>query len=223
MAPPMKKPGAGRSPEFDRRNLCEEAARIMVEHGITDYRFAKQKAVARLGLSPRRTELPSNRELAEAMRVRLRLFDHDGASERYRTRLDRAVEIMQRLNDFRPRLVGSLLNGIATEHGAVELHLFSDVPESVMACLQDLRLAHRSFDKRVRFPRDQHEHVPGFSFEWRNSAFDVLVFQSHRIRQAPLCPVEGRPMQRAPMKRVRQLKQACDAAPPGAALSGPGG
>lgn len=210
MAPPMKKPGSGRSPELDRRTICEEAARIMVEHGITDYRFAKKKAVQRLGLSPRRTELPSNRELAEAMRVRLRLFDGEGLNERYRARLERAVEIMEMLDEFRPRLVGPLLEGIATRHGAVQLHLFSDAPESVMMRLDDMQLPHRPFDKRVRFPSDQYEQVPGFSFEWKNSAFDALVFKYHRIRQAPLCPVEGRPMRRASADRVVELQQELD-------------
>lgn len=207
MSPPVKKPGSGRSPEFDRRKICDEAARIMVEHGITDYRFAKKKAVQRLGLSPRRTELPTNRELAEAMRVRLRLFDGDGLNERCQTRLERAVEIMELFDEFRPRLVGPLLEGIATPHGAVQLHLFCDAPESVMLRLQDMQLPHRPFDKRVRFPSDQYEQVPGFSFEWKNSAFDCLVFQYHRIRQAPLCPVEGRPMRRVSAERVLELRQ----------------
>jgi len=210
MAPPSRKPGSGRSPEFDRRTICEEAARIMVEHGITDYRFAKNKAVQRLGLSPRRTELPSNRELAEAMRVRLRLFDGDGLNERYRTRLERAVEMMDLLDEFRPRLVGPLLEGIATQHGAVQLHLFSDAPESVMLRLQDMDLPHRPFDRRVRFPSDQFAQIPGFSFEWKNSAFDVLVFKYHHIRQAPLCPVEGRPMRRVSAERVLELRRAVD-------------
>lgn len=205
--PPIKKPGAGRSPELDRRTVCEEAARIMVEHGIRDYHSAKKKAAQRLGLSLRRTELPSNRELAEAMRVRLRLFDGAGLNERYRTRLDRAIEIMERLAEFRPRLVGPLLEGIATEYGTVELHLFCDAPESVMLCLQDMQLAHRPFDKRVRFPSDQYEQVPGFSFEWKHSAFDVLVFKYRRIRQPPLCPVDGRPMRRASAERVLALQQ----------------
>lgn len=205
-----KKPGSGRSPELDRRTICEEAARVMVEHGITDYRFAKKKAVQRLGLSPRRTELPTNRELAEAMLVRLRLFDGEGLNERYRTRLERAVEIMDLFDEFRPRLVGPLLEGIATAHGAVELHLFSDAPESVMMRLQEMQLVHRPFDKRVRFPSSQYEQVPGFAFEWKTSSFDVLVFKYHRIRQAPVCPVEGRPMRRASADRVLELRRELD-------------
>lgn len=210
MARSSRKPGNGASPELDRRTICEEAARIMVDQGITDYRVAKKKAVQRLGLSPRRTELPSNRELAEAMRVRLRLFDGEGANDRYRTRLERAAEVMELFAEFRPRLVGPLLEGIATQHGAVELHLFCDAPEQVLVCLQAMDLSHRPFDKRVRFPPDHYEQVPGFAFEWRNSSFDALVFKYHRIRQAPLCPVEGRPMRRASADRVMEMRKECD-------------
>jgi hypothetical protein len=205
-----KKPGTGRSPELDRRNICEEAARIMVDHGVSDYGFAKKKAVQRLGLSPRRSELPSNRELAEAVGTRLRLFDGGGLNERYRTRLDRAMEVMDLLEEFRPRLVGPLLEGIATRHGAVELHLFCDAPETVMGKLEQMALPHQPFDKRVRFPSERCEQVPGFSFEWDSSAFDVLVFKYDAIRQAPLCPVDGRPMQRASAERVMQMRQEFD-------------
>lgn len=205
-----RKAGPGRALEFDRRTICEEAARIMIDHGISDYGFAKKKAVQRLGMSPRRTDLPSNRELADAVRVRLRLFDGDGANDRYRTRLDRAVEIMGLFSEFRPRLVGSLLEGIATAHGAVELHLFCDAPEQVIARLQEMCLPHRPYDKRVRFPSDRYEQVPGFVFEWKNSPFDVLVFKYHRIRQAPVCPVEGRPMRRASAERVLEMRRELD-------------
>lgn len=211
-----RKAGSGRSPEFDRRTICEEAARIMIDHGISDYRFAKKKAVQRLGLSPRRTDLPSNKELADAVRVRLRLFDGDGSSDRYRTRLERAVEMMGLLSEFRPRLVGALLEGIATRHGTVELHLFCDAPEQVMACLQGLGVSHRPYDKRVRFPTDHYEQVPGFTFEWKNSSFDALVFKYHRIRQAPVCPVLGRPMQRVSADRVLELRRELEEEGPGA-------
>jgi len=202
-----RKPGAASAWELDRRTICEEAARVMVDQGITDYQSAKRKAVNRLGLSPRRTDLPSNREIGDAMRIRLRLFDGQGARDRYRERMQRAGEVMAMLEDFRPRMVGALLEGIATKHGAVELHLFCDAPEHVMLHLEQLSLPHTPFDKRVRFPGDRYELTPGFAFEWRNSIFEALVFKCQRIRQAPLCPMEGRPMRRASVDRVQALRQ----------------
>ncbi|MBS1270031.1 MAG: hypothetical protein MAG794_00983 [Gammaproteobacteria bacterium] len=203
----FKKPGSGRAPIIDRRTVCEEAARIMIDHGISDYHFAKKKAAQCLGVSPRRTEFPSNRELADAVRVRLRLFDGDGLNDRYGMRLERAAKIMDLFVEFRPRLVGPLVDGIATQHGAVELHLFCDAAEHVMARLQEMRLTYRSYDRRVRFPPDRYEQVPGFTFEWKNSLFDILVFKYRRIRQAPLCPVEGRPMRRVSVDRVMELRR----------------
>lgn len=193
--------------DLDRRTICEEAARVMVDHGITDFQAAKRKAVQRLGLSPRRTDLPSNREIGDAMRVRLRLFDGKGSNDRYCKRLDRAAELMSLLEAFRPRMVGPLLDGIATEHGTVELHLFCDAPEEVMLQLDEMGLSHVPFDKRVRFPGDRYEQTPGFAFEWRNSLFEALVFKCHRIRQAPMCPVEGRPMRRASADRVVEMRR----------------
>lgn len=207
MTQPSRKYGSGRSPELDRRTICEEAARIMVEQGMSDYRCAKQKAVHRLGLSPHRSELPSNRELTDAMRVRLRLFDGRDSNRRCQTRLSHALELMALLEEFRPRLVGPLLDGIATRHGTIDLHLFCDTPESAMLRLGDLDIRYRPFDKRMRFPVDRYEQVPGFGFAWRTSQFDVLAFEQHRIREAPLCPVDGRPMRRAGADRVAVLRR----------------
>jgi hypothetical protein len=206
----LKKAGPGRSPVFDRRAICEEAARIMIDHGISDYGFAKKKAAQRLGISTRQSEMPSNRELTDAVRVRLRLFDGDGSNDRYRARLERASQVMELLAEFRPRLVGPLLEGIATQHGVVELHLFCDAPEHVLARLQEMNLDHQPFDKRVRFTADHYEQIPGFAFEWENSPFDILVFKYQGIRQAPVCPVDGRPMRRASADRVLEMRRGLD-------------
>ena len=56
----------GRSHQL-RRRVALEAARLISEHGIRDYRQAKLKAAQRLGLDDEQ-QLPRNREIEEALR-----------------------------------------------------------------------------------------------------------------------------------------------------------
>ena len=59
-----------------RQLLAQEAARIIVEQGIEDYRLAKTKAAERLGLRERGS-LPGNAEIEAAVGQHLQLFGRE--------------------------------------------------------------------------------------------------------------------------------------------------
>ena len=111
-----------------RRVVAQEAARIIVEQGVQDYRLAKTKAAERLGMSDRGS-LPRNGEIEEAVAEHLQLFRHDTHSPLLQSLRSAALSAMQMLSPFTPRLVGLVLAGTAGEHSAVNLHLFSDSAE----------------------------------------------------------------------------------------------
>ena len=59
-----------------RQMLAQEAARIIVDQGIRDYRVAKTKAAERLDMRDRGS-LPGNAEIEQAVSEHLRLFAGD--------------------------------------------------------------------------------------------------------------------------------------------------
>ena len=59
-----------------RRAVAQEAARIMAEHGIQDFRAAKRKAAERFGVTEEGA-LPSNAEIEESLVAYQRLFGGD--------------------------------------------------------------------------------------------------------------------------------------------------
>ena len=63
-----------------RMVLAQEAARIIVEQGIEDYRSAKLKAAERLGMSTRGA-LPGNPEIEKAVAEHLQLFGRESHSD----------------------------------------------------------------------------------------------------------------------------------------------
>src|SRR5262245_6582154 len=108
-----------------RRALAQEAARIMAEHGISDFFVAKRKAAERLGVPDGGAVLPKNTEIEAALAEYQRLFGGASHAESLHAQRRAALSAMRYLREFEPRLVGSVLSGTATEHSEVQLHLFA--------------------------------------------------------------------------------------------------
>ena len=184
--------------------MAQEAARLIQEHGIDDFHAAKDKAAARLGARNRRS-LPTNREIELALAERQRIFRGEQHSLMILRLRETAAAVMRRLQTFRPRLVGAVLSGHATEYSSVDLHLFSDVPESVGENLQTQGIAHQPVQRRYRLRRDSLTIFPGYRFYYSRIKIAATVFPERRQAHAPLSPVDGRPMHRANLREVEEL------------------
>jgi hypothetical protein len=185
-----------------RQELADEAARLMAEHGIADFSLAKRKAAERLGVR-RGAALPSNGEIHLRLAERQRTFDsaHNDRLGRLRSVAALAMEF---LAAFRPKLVGPVLDGTATQSSAVELHVFSDSPEVVAAALESRGFRLRDAQRRYRFGRDS-ELIPGFELLINDEEVEVMVFAERGSSHAPLSPVDGKPMRRASRAAVLTL------------------
>ncbi len=187
-----------------RRALAQEAARVMAEHGIRDFLFAKRKAAERLGVTDNAV-LPKNVEIEEALAEYQRLFEGDSHAESLHAQRQVALEAMRRLREFEPRLVGAVLSGTATEHSEVQIHLFADRAESVTIRLMDQGIPHEVTERRVKMNAERVLAYPGVSFEIDAQQIEATVFPTDGIRQAPVSPVNGKPMRRANADELEQL------------------
>jgi len=184
--------------------LAQEAARIIVEQGIQDYRLAKTKAAERLGMSERGS-LPGNSEIEHAVSEHLKLFGRESHLDLLRVLREAALSAMELLAPFTPRLVGPVLHGTAAANSAVNLHVFSDSSELVAQSLQDRSVQFRIYERRIKSRRDHVETFSGFRFTHDNSSIEATVFPVDGMRQAPISPVNGKPMQRADKNAVLEL------------------
>ena len=190
--------------ERARQVLAQEAARIIVDHGIRDYRLAKQKAAERLGTGWRGA-LPGNAEIEAAVANHLQIFGGDSHDDLLRLMRTAALSAMELLSQFSPRLVGPVLVGTADENSAVNLHVFADSPEMVAMEIGDLGIHFRSYERRLKSRRGQIEMYPGFKFSHCNETVQATVFPVDGIRQAPMSPINGKPMRRAGSDVVQTL------------------
>jgi AcrR family transcriptional regulator len=191
------------SPEL-REELAEEAARLMVEHGIEDFSLAKRKAADRFG-ARFAGALPSNAQIHERLVERQRIFEADARDGRVATLRTLAARVLLLLEPFRPKLVGAVLAGTATANSAIEVHVFSDSPEDVAGALESHGLRPRNHQRRYRFGREMTELIPGFALVLDGEQIEVMVFPERGSNHAPLSPIDGKPMRRASRSAVLAL------------------
>jgi hypothetical protein len=187
-----------------RRALAQEAARLMFEHGVDDYGFAKRKAAERLGATDV-ASLPKNAEIDVALAEYQRLFAADTHADTLAEQRRVALDAMEMLEEFEPRLVGPVLAGTATPHQEISLHVFSDSPEAVSLRLLDDRIQYRIAEHRVRMNAERVLQLPVVQFSVYDIPVEATVFPKDGIRQSPLSPSDGKPMRRAGVHEVRGL------------------
>jgi hypothetical protein len=187
-----------------RQMLAQEAARIIVEQGIQDFRVAKTKAAERLGLKERGS-LPGNTEIEQAVAEHLELFGRQSHFDLLQLLRRAALSAMEILSPFDPRLVGPVLNGTAAAHSSVNLHVFSDTPELVALKLDEWQMPYSAYERRLKSRRDRADTYAGYRFHFGDAPIEATIFPVNGMRQAPISPVDGKPMKRADRSAVQKL------------------
>src|SRR5699024_861906 len=188
-----------------RLHMARIAAQFMQEQGVRDFHTAKRKAAERLGVDVRSSALPSNQEVENALAEHQRLFEGSIHQERLAGMRAAALEAMIWLAEFKPRLVGDVLSGLANAHSDICLHVFADPPELFDLFLQEQGIPHDIVERRLRVTRDCHQYYPAFRFAAGDHGFEAILFSAEEIRQPPLSLVDGSPMQRAGCSQVERL------------------
>lgn len=194
-----------------RRELAQAAARIMAEQGISDFFMAKQKAAQRLGVSEN-GNLPRNVEIQTALEEYHRLFGAEKQDTLIRTLRREARKAMMLFDDFHPRLVGQVLAGTASDHAAIELHVFADTPEQVAMHLLHNEVPYEMSEWRGRSRRGEALTYAAYTFMAGDVPVEAVVFPLKGLREAPSSPVDGRPMIRASMRELDALLAASNSA-----------
>lgn len=197
-------PGPNRSTQKIRMEIAQLAAKMLAMDTAPDYLAAKRKAAARLGVKLDRF-MPTNQEVEQALIDYQRLFQHDAQRSILETLRRTAVDAMTFLAPFRPLLTGPVLNGTATEHSEVILHLFSSTPDEISHFLDAHGIPHRATDWTIKIRVREWIEVPAFRLVAGDTNVVLVVFSNERHNVTPLSPIDGRPMQRAGLSELRSL------------------
>ncbi len=97
-----------------------------------------------------------------------------------------------------------------TRYTPLELHVFATTPEEVILYLGECGVPAEPFDKRFRFGRERQQSVPALRFRADDIGVEVVIFPENGLREAPLSPVDGRPMERLSAAEVAALAAELD-------------
>ena len=180
-----------------RASICDTAARLIAEEGISDYSQAKRKALRQLGL-PESTPLPSNAEVEAALREWQAVFQDKEQIERVAHLRRKAAELMEILQEFRPYLTGSVLDGTAGRYAEIDLQLFADSAKEI-----EIFLLNRGVPYSHATPRnDRAEAV--LVVESEDAVANLVVYPTLDERISPKGR-DGRPRERARLTAVKAL------------------
>ncbi|WP_315853666.1 HD domain-containing protein [Rubripirellula tenax] len=133
-----------------RRQIAWQAARLMHSRDVTEYFQAKQRAaraVVRGWVKP--ADLPSNAEIREQVQILARLHEGSRPTNQLRSMRLRAMWWMKQLEEFHPKLIGSVWTGGIREGSDIDIHVFTNHPDTIAMRVEALGGSHTLERKRV--------------------------------------------------------------------------
>lgn len=169
--------------ELLRAEIAAAAARMIAEDGA-DYGTAKRKA-ARLILGNQRIGgniLPDNAQIEDEVREYQALFFGEEHAQHLLHLRRLAVELMEKLAEFKPWLTGAVLKGTATEHSDIHLQLFADNGKDVAVFLLNAGINYEVTES----PHFRHPDraVETLSFMWKKKAVHLTLYDLGDLRGA---------------------------------------
>lgn len=187
-----------------RRQITWEAARLMYERRETEYFRAKQKAaqhVHRGWVKP--ADLPSNAEIRDEIQALARMHEGEARHQHLRDMRLEALRLMRLLERYRPRLIGSVLTGHIRQGSDIDLHLFADGLDGILAVLDNEAMVYDVERKRVRKQEEEHTYTHVHIHD--RYPFELTIYPSNQVHHIFKSSITGKPIERASIKELEEL------------------
>jgi predicted nucleotidyltransferase len=183
-----------------RHRAAIRAAELMYFEGVKEYLRAKRKASRHVG----HRVFPNNREIRDELDRLAEVLEGPARKERLLDLRLLALEVMEVLEEFEPRLIGSVLTGHIRRTSDVDLHAFSDHHPLVEECLLEA-----GFDLDFELVKTEkggrYVEFPHYYLQLSAGVVEVSVYPRRDLRRPQRSSITHRTMQRATLVRVRQL------------------
>lgn len=187
-----------------RQQIAWVAARLMHTREVTEYYQAKQKAAracVRGWVKP--SDLPSNAEIRHQVQVLARLHDAGAPDDELRSMRLRALWWMNRLSEFHPKLIGSVLTGGIREGSDIDVHLFTNHVEGILWRLEALGAAHDVEYKRVS--KDNQVRVFTHVHVHDQYPVELTVYPVSKLGHRFRSSITGKPIERVGSAELEKL------------------
>ena len=195
-----------------RAALAQLAAQIMYGEDVKQYFTAKRLAAKRLlgqlnakSIRYRSRDLPSNGEIKQALLELVTEIEGSGRTRRLFAMRIVALETMEALARFTPRLIGSVATGHVRSGSDVDIHVFAWDASDVEAHVSELGWVHEtqrvSIVKHGKVMEFTHVHVPDVF------PIELTVYPPNELRNRPRSSTDGKPIVRI---RDSALRAICE-------------
>lgn len=188
-----------------RRQIAWEAARLMFERRESEYFHAKMKAarhVYRGRVKP--SDLPSNAEIQAEIQNLSRLFDgRSGNEEKLREMRMLGLQLMTLLQDYRPRLIGSVLTGSIRRGSDIDIQLFAQSVDAVAGTLDYHGMQYEIERKTVR--KAGATKIYRHLYVEDRFPIELTVYPPQQATVVSKCSITGKPIERASLKEFRTI------------------
>ncbi|HZZ72450.1 MAG TPA: HD domain-containing protein [Pirellulales bacterium] len=190
-----------------RRQIAFEAARLMYARQESEYLRAKQKAAKRCcagWIKP--CDLPSNREIRDQIQVFARTLEGEDRTTQLREMRLEALRLMRILRAFRPRLIGSTLTGHVRRGSDIDVHVFADHVDAILAALDNEGASYEVVRKRVRKAGAEtiftHVHVQD------RFPFELTLYPAQQAHYVFKSSITGKAIERASIAELEAFLQS---------------
>ena len=182
--------------------ITREAARLMYEDGIDQYLDAKRKAAKRiLGRSTK--DLPSNGEISEQLHQLAKFQQGDQHEETLFNMRLLAMDTMEQLNEFNPRLIGSVSTGRVRKGSDIDLHLFTDSLELIQHTIEEIGWNYEV--KQVFIEKNGRPMEFNHIYLDLEFPVELSIYPVNEIRVRGRSSTDGKAIERLSVVKVREL------------------
>lgn len=134
-----------------RRKIAWQAAQLMYSREESEYYRAKMKAARKIQKGwVKPADLPSNAEIRDEIQKMAIIMERDDRTDQLREMRVAALYLMQLLERFKPKIIGSVFTGHIRKGSDIDIHVFSDTLHAVTGELDYHNYRYEVTRKRVR-------------------------------------------------------------------------
>lgn len=148
-------------------------------------------------------DLPSNAEIRDEIQSLARIYEGERRVDDLRAMRLEALRMMERLERFRPRLIGSVLTGHVRKGSDIDIHVFADAISPLTRIFDELGVVYDVERKRVR--KDGEERVFTHIHVEDRYPFELTVYATDQKHTVFKSSITGKPIERATIPQLRQF------------------
>ena len=196
-----------------RHSVAVEAARLLYQREFKEYYQAKREAARRQGCEV----LPTNHEIHHQLLLIAQASEGSERTARLTDMRQAALEVMEVLQDFKPKLIGSVWTGHIRRGSDIDINIYAPGPEVVLWKLEKANLFGRAERVQAKQNGQRMEFVHIHLHHPSGHEVEITVYAPDDYRIHPTCSITGGPIARGSVAELRKLllgRQSEDHGPP---------